>query len=329
MSILATQPWKVPSTDGPISSMPLLQSLMVSFEEETGLKMSFDDLTGALTGVHLDVPAMQLDWNHQTHSCTFCHFAKSDDHGDMDCVLNKLAANRIVSRRREGLQGFCHLGLFDMAEPFIYQGRVLGVFYYGSVAMRGKEALTKRKIRRYCARRGLNPESYFKSLEKVPVIDEKNVPRYRETLRTVARLAHFFCETAGVRPEVYRSRELRFPYTDPQELPYVVKETMQYITKHIDEAFIVKDLAAHLRCHPDFLSRKFKQHTGVDLSLYLQQARVDRAKRLLENPKMDIGTVADQSGFSDRVHFSKVFRRVTGVTPGQYQRQFAPKATAA
>lgn len=326
MPSLAPEPPKMPLETPPLPSMPLLQSLMLAFEDETGLKMSFDDLTGAMTGVHLDVPSMKLDWEHQTHACSFCHFAKRDDRGDMDCVLNKLAANRLVSRRREGLEGFCHLGLFDMAEPLIYRGRVMGVFYYGSVAVRGKESVTRRKIRRYCQRRGIGMDPYLKALAGVPVIDPKAIPRYRESLRTIARLAHFFCESAGVRPEVYRNRELRFPYTDPQELPYVVKETMNYIGKHLDEPFIVKDIASHLRCHPDFLSRKFKQHTGVDLSLYLQQARVDRAKRLLENPKVDIGTAADQSGFSDRVHFSKVFRRVTGLTPGQYQRQFLAKA---
>ncbi len=320
------QPKRPPVYPPEPNAGPLLQSLMVAFESETGLKMSFDDLMGVFTGIHMDVSTMQLDWNHQAHDCSFCHFAKRDDRGVMDCVINKVAANRVVSRRREGLEGFCHLGLFDIAEPLIYQGRVLGVFYFGSVRVREKQELTKRKITRYCERRGIDSKPYFEALAEVPMIDAAAIPRHREALKTVARLAQFFCEAAGIRPEVYRNRELRFPYTDPQDLPYVVKETMHYISTHLDEPFIVKDLAGHLRCHPDFLSRKFKQHTGVDLSLYLQQARIDRAKLLLENPKMDIGTAADQSGFSDRVHFSKVFRRVTGVTPGQYQRQYGLKA---
>jgi AraC-like DNA-binding protein len=306
-----------------ISRMPLLQSVMEALERETGLHMSFDDFTGAMNGMHLDVPAMHLDWNHQVHACSFCSLAHSTSVGDRDCVLNKLATNRLVGRRRVGMEGFCHLGLFDMIEPLIFQERVLGAFYYGSVLVRGREDFTRQKIARYCARRGMDSEVYERALSGVTVIEAAAIPGHRETLRTVAKLARFFCEAAGVQAEVYRYRALRFPYQDPEELPYVVKETMHYITSHIDEPFIVKDLAAHLRCHPDFLSRKFKRHTGVDLSLYLQQARVDRAKRLLENPKMDIGMVAEQSGFSDRVHFSKVFRRVTGVTPGQFQRQAA------
>lgn len=294
---------------------------MQALERETGMKMSFDDLTGSLEGFHADVESMQLDWEHQTHVCEFCQFAKSHPRGDLDCVLNKVVVNRLVMRRRTGLEGHCHLGLFDMAEPLIYRDRVMGVFYYGSVRVEGRDAIARKKIRNYSKRRKTSPDGYLETLASVPVIKEDSIERHREALRTVARMANFLCEAAGVQSEAYRSRELKYPYVDPQTLPYVVKETMKYITSHIDEWFTVKDIATHLRCHPDFLSRRFKQHTGVDLSIYLQQTRVDRAKRLLSNPKIDIGTAADMSGFSDRVHFSKVFRRVTGMTPSQFQRE--------
>ncbi|HSI86788.1 MAG: GH1 family beta-glucosidase [Candidatus Methylacidiphilales bacterium] len=104
--------------------------------------------------------------------------------------------------------------------------------------------------------------------------------------------------------------------------PYVIKETMRYVNAHLSEMFNIKDLAAHMRCHPDFLSRKFKKHTGIDLSLYIRRIRIDHARELLKNPDLLIDDAAEQSGFTDRIHFSKVFRRLTGQTPGQYQRQF-------
>jgi AraC-like DNA-binding protein len=142
----------------------------------------------------------------------------------------------------------------------------------------------------------MDPEPYLQEMANVPVISAESIPRHRESLRAVVRLAHYLCEAAGLQVDAYRNRKLRYPYQDPQTLPYVVKEAMRYITAHVDESFIVKDIAGHLRCHPDFLSRKFKQHMGIDLSAYLQQTRIDRAKNLLENPKMDIGTAADSHG---------------------------------
>jgi transcriptional regulator GlxA family with amidase domain len=104
--------------------------------------------------------------------------------------------------------------------------------------------------------------------------------------------------------------------------PYIVKETIRYVREHLHEIFNIKDMAAHLRCHPDFLSRKFKQHSGVDLSLYIRRIRINHAMELLKNPVTLIDDVAEQCGFSDRVHFTKVFRKLTGQTPGQFQKQF-------
>jgi beta-glucosidase len=110
------------------------------------------------------------------------------------------------------------------------------------------------------------------------------------------------------------------PADEPPE-PYVIKETLRYIEAHVGEPFNVKHLAARLRCHPDFLSRKFKQHVGTDLSAYIREIRIDHARERLKQPGALIDDVAAKSGFSDRIHFTKVFRRVTGQTPGQFQRQ--------
>ncbi len=104
--------------------------------------------------------------------------------------------------------------------------------------------------------------------------------------------------------------------------PYLVKETMRYVQTRIQEQFNIRDIAAHLRCHPDFLSRKFKNHAGLDLSLYIRRMRIDHAREILKDPKNSIDDAAERSGFTDRIHFAKVFRRLTGQTPGQYKRQF-------
>lgn len=109
---------------------------------------------------------------------------------------------------------------------------------------------------------------------------------------------------------------------DVLPLPYVIKETLRYVEVHIGEPFNVKTLAAHLKCHPDFLSRRFKQHTGTDLSGYIRRVRIEHAREILKKPGALIDDAAEQTGFSDRIHFTKVFRKMTGLTPGQFQRQF-------
>lgn len=110
--------------------------------------------------------------------------------------------------------------------------------------------------------------------------------------------------------------------SDLEPVPFVVKEAKRYIDMNLAEAFNVKTIAAHLNCHPDFLSRRFKQYVGTSLSDYIRRLRLEFARNLLRNPNVQVGDVADRSGFSDRIHFSKVFRKEMGMTPSQYQQQF-------
>ncbi|WP_269539417.1 GH1 family beta-glucosidase [Cerasicoccus fimbriatus] len=119
-------------------------------------------------------------------------------------------------------------------------------------------------------------------------------------------------------------------YTHNQEepVPYVVKEAQRYIENNISEPFNVKTIAAHLNCHPDSLSRRFKQYTGTSLSTHIRRVRLECARNMLRDPNMLIGVVSDYCGFSDRIHFTKVFRKEMGMTPGQFQRQFRAREDA-
>jgi beta-glucosidase len=116
------------------------------------------------------------------------------------------------------------------------------------------------------------------------------------------------------------------PSSTTEQMPYIVKGTIRYVHTHVGTPFLVKDIATHLHCHPDFLSRKFKQHVGVDLGHYIRKTRIEHAKELLKNQGTRIGEAAERSGFVDPVNFSKVFRRTTGRTPSQFKQQFCKKS---
>ncbi|WP_269522388.1 GH1 family beta-glucosidase [Coraliomargarita parva] len=141
---------------------------------------------------------------------------------------------------------------------------------------------------------------------------------YTTQVRTLKDSAYCYKEIIGSNGQSLQ----RHVHSENQPVPFVVKEAMRYIESSISEVFNVKTIAAHLNCHPDFLSRRFKQHTGVSLSAHIRSVRVGHARHLLHNPNVLIGDVADLCGFSDRIHFSKVFKKEMGITPGQYQKRF-------
>ncbi len=72
------------------------------------------------------------------------------------------------------------------------------------------------------------------------------------------------------------------------------------------------------------LKRRFKAATGSPLIAYLQNLRVEEAKRLLESTDLPIEDISERAGYSDASFFRRLFKRLTGLTPGHYRRFFQP-----
>jgi transcriptional regulator GlxA family with amidase domain len=77
------------------------------------------------------------------------------------------------------------------------------------------------------------------------------------------------------------------------------------------------------------LKRRFKAATGASLMTYTQNLRIEAAKRLLESDGIAVDDVAAAVGYENAAFFRRLFRRGTGLTPGQYRAMFRPLAAAA
>ena len=76
------------------------------------------------------------------------------------------------------------------------------------------------------------------------------------------------------------------------------------------------------------LKRRFKAATGSTLIEYLQNLRIEEAKRLLESGQLPVDDISAEVGYGDASFFRRLFKRRTGLTPGQYRRMFKPLAAA-
>lgn len=77
------------------------------------------------------------------------------------------------------------------------------------------------------------------------------------------------------------------------------------------------------------VKRRFKSATGVTLIEYVQNLRVEEAKRQLEAGSIAIDEISAAVGYEDSSFFRRLFKRLTGLTPSQYRRMFQPLASAA
>lgn len=293
----------------------LLARLLAEVAAEPPATISFEDLTG----VSLDNPPLSLPYSLRIHTCQFCMFAKGNPESHQFCVRNKMAANRVAIRRRQGFSGLCHLGLTDLVKPLLFQDTVLGVFYYGSFVVVGTEAEGRRRIRTFCRRHGFDAAAYLAVFERAPRLAPVSLPALWRRLDLVVELAGCIVESIGIPVGRYRTRPGAQFSTWHGAMSSLVRGVLTHLNRHYADEIRVADLAAAHRCHPDYLSRTFKRTVGFGVIEYLHRIRIDHARRLLQSDRFTVGEVGGLVGFPDQSHFGKVFRRTVGLSPQAYR----------
>jgi AraC family transcriptional regulator len=92
-----------------------------------------------------------------------------------------------------------------------------------------------------------------------------------------------------------------------------------FINDHLSEAITIEDIADKLNISKFHFLNEFKKFTGYTPYQHLLNMRIDAAKKLLLNREMKITSIAFELGFSDSSHFSRTFKKATGISPKSYR----------
>lgn len=100
-----------------------------------------------------------------------------------------------------------------------------------------------------------------------------------------------------------------------------LRTAREYIEAHCLEPIRLAELAALVGLSETYFSHAFKAAAGVSPHRWVMQTRIREAQDLLRNTDLPVSAVAAECGFSDQAHFNRVFRSVTGTTPGSWRRE--------
>lgn len=108
----------------------------------------------------------------------------------------------------------------------------------------------------------------------------------------------------------------------PSEKERTVQRVVSYIEERYTEDLDMDRLQADLHVSKFYLSRLFKEMTGVTIFDFLYQRRINEAKILfLIDPGLSVTEVCFRTGFKHLAHFSRLFKRQVGTTPEKYRKR--------
>lgn len=93
----------------------------------------------------------------------------------------------------------------------------------------------------------------------------------------------------------------------------------KYLSTHYAKDISLQDAARHVGISTNYLSHFFARHAGTTFTLFLNNIRVEQAKRMLEQSELTVREIGGMVGFWDATYFIRVFKKVTGYTPEDYR----------
>jgi len=112
-----------------------------------------------------------------------------------------------------------------------------------------------------------------------------------------------------------------FKYNQIDVTPSVIMDAISYIQLNINQQLSVSQLANRANLNVDYFSRIFHQSLGKSPIKYILEKRIERAQYLITTTNKQFIDIAQDTGFDNLQYFSRIFKRITGLTPGEYRNQ--------
>jgi len=146
-------------------------------------------------------------------------------------------------------------------------------------------------------------------------------------------LEEFSNRSVGYR-EIYRGKlmeililTMRKVVQEQDELPIaqltdntIIREAIRYFEANYQEKALLSTFCAKNHYNAQYISRRFKQETGLTASEYLHKIRIKRSCNLLAGSNFTVREIALQTGYEDVKFFNKIFKQTIGITPGEYRK---------
>ncbi|MDR1471855.1 MAG: helix-turn-helix domain-containing protein [Synergistaceae bacterium] len=108
-----------------------------------------------------------------------------------------------------------------------------------------------------------------------------------------------------------------------------INKAVQYIWQNYSNKITLEDAAKTVYLSPSYFCKLFQKRVGCNFNVYLNRLRIEKSKQLLLQYDLRIADIVSMVGFEDQSYFTKVFKRIAGVSPTHFRRAIGESAASA
>lgn len=269
-----------------------------------------------------ELAAVYVDLRGRVLSCkynfsNFCKYIRSHP------TLSRLCAYFDAYGGLEASKGHCpsayrcHAGIVDFSVPVIHEGHLLGFI------CAGQTAVTDPQLPQIAARSDWQNDTTAKMYyRQLPIYSTEEINSASKVLNLMA--GHYFPDILNRSLDIPELQSSKSDVQHHMKTSYrpEIKRALVYIDKHLNNNPSLRDIASHVYLSESYLSKIFKQETGMSLVQYINERKLEQAKLMLRGSDSSIESIARNLGYNRTSYFCKVFKEATSETPHSYRRKY-------
>lgn len=271
-----------------------------------------------------------------SNCCDFCKVMRSSAKYRAYCEKCDSRGGLEAARIQSPFIYFCHAGLIDIAIPIIVDKLYLGAFMAGQILLDNNSHMNRLEhvLSGTTESMDFSNDSTLKSYySKLPVMSLERIDALAKMLQ---HIVNYCVEQAILRWTINQLREKlsvvnsdgiiqraneveKANISQGEIASKILQPAIEYIENHPEEKITLSKMASLCKVSDSYFSKLFAKENIGSLSNYVNLTKFKRAKKLLLETDLPIRNIADDLGFDDCSYFIKVFKRETGMTPGDFR----------
>ncbi len=200
----------------------------------------------------------------------------------------------------------CHAGLTEVAAPLTDGSRIIGYVIFGQITTQENTELFVDDVCNRCSGYGISPDLLKSAAKTVKAISKEQIDAISFVLSMIT--------------SYITSNRLVYSVLTPPGV-----QIKEYILKNLSRNLSIDNLCKAFSISRSGLYNATKQYMPDGISNFIKEQRIMKAKKLLRSSDSPIWKIAEECGFNDAEYFMRCFKKETGLSTGQFRKEYSDK----